>query len=151
MNDEKTDKTVVSNSSVEGVVLHEGEQRSCSKGKEVGPGEIEVELSPELQVWLVSSEGALDGEEESEPVVTEVSTILKKTQKQLDAENEMLVIERDLLPSAKKELYWLTSPDYKAKDNPDHEHRKRDIEGLLSSISWLETRYLIALEVTIPF
>lgn len=104
-----------------------------------------------LQTWLTSLRNSVATKDRSELLAQPVSDDLEKTQGKSSVKDEMLVIERDLLPAAKEELYRLTSPDYKAKDNPRHEHRAWDVDGLLGTISWLETRYLIALEAIIPF
>ena len=57
-----------------------------------------------------------------------------------ELEGDLIVIEKEILPDFREELAWLTSPDYKPEDNPDHEFRDEDIEFLEAEIRENEKR-----------
>jgi hypothetical protein len=48
---------------------------------------------------------------------------------------ELRLLEEEIIPKTQKDLEWLTSPDYKPEDNPDHAERDADIEYLTSELN----------------
>jgi hypothetical protein len=49
-------------------------------------------------------------------------------------QEDLRVIEEEILPDLRQQLTELTSPDYKAEENQDHNLRDQDIEWLQSQI-----------------
>lgn len=49
-------------------------------------------------------------------------------------QDSLRIIEEEILVELRKDLAELTSPDYKAEDNPDHELRDEDIEYIRAEI-----------------
>lgn len=45
-----------------------------------------------------------------------------------EVEGDIHVMENELIPDLEKTLAYLTDPDYKPDDNPDHEYREQDID-----------------------
>lgn len=60
-------------------------------------------------------------------------------------EADLIIIQNELLPDARSQLAWLTSPDYKPEENDDHDLRSQDIEDLQREIAKVEAKeqYLI--------
>lgn len=54
--------------------------------------------------------------------------------------DELRLLEEEIIPQTKKDLDWLTSPDYKPEDNPDHDERDADIEYLSNELAEAERR-----------